>query len=73
MKSSRFSAEQITMALRQAEAGTPREETAAAPKRAVKEPARKPKGPAVHTEDIADHHTARQQWADAATKRDQVK
>jgi len=41
-------------------------ETAEAPKSAGK-------GPAVHAENIADQHTARQQWADAATKRDRVK
>jgi hypothetical protein len=50
-----------------------RRETAAAPKRAVKETAKKPQGLGVQEEDLAGQHRSRQQWADAATKRDHNK
>jgi hypothetical protein len=48
-------------------------ETAAAPKRAVKEPAEKTKGLGIQEEDTAGQHPSRQQWADAATRRDRIK
>jgi len=48
-------------------------ETAVAPDRAVKKTAQRPKGPAVQAEDVGGRHPSRQQWADAATKRDRIK
>jgi len=48
-------------------------EKAAAPKRAVKEPAEKTKGLGIQEEDVTGQHPSRQQWADAATKRDRNK
>ena len=48
-------------------------ETAAAVKIAVKETAKKPKGPALPAEDVVGQHPSRQQWADAATRRDRIK
>jgi hypothetical protein len=45
----------------------------AAPERAVKKTAERPKGPAVQAEDVGGRHPSRQQWADAATKRDRIK
>jgi hypothetical protein len=53
-----------------------RRETAAAPKRAVKETGetgKKPRGLGVQEEDVAGQHPSRRQWADAATKRDHNK
>jgi len=48
-------------------------EKAAAPKRAVKQPAEKTKGLGIQEEDIAGQHPSRQQWADAGTTRDRIK
>jgi hypothetical protein len=48
-------------------------ETRAAIRRAAKEAAKKPKGLGVQEEDVAGQHPSRQQWADAATKRDRNK
>jgi hypothetical protein len=48
-------------------------ETAAAPKRAVKETANKPKGPSARAENMGGQHPSRRQWADAATKGDRIK
>jgi len=48
-------------------------EPAAAPERAVKKTAERPKGPAMQAEDVAGRHPSRQQSADAATKRDRIK
>jgi hypothetical protein len=47
--------------------------TRAAPKKAVKETAKKSKSPAVQAETIVGRHPSRQEWANAATKRDRIK